>query len=292
MKGQIKARHGGRRGLGWLGVVTLVPLGLLVATGPLGAGVVYEIEVKDHDSSPPKTESIEAAVEGKNLKMGIPSGGGRGGGDMIYRGDRREMVVVEHGDKSYMVMDEEAMSQIAGQVGGMMDEVKKALENVPADQRAMVEKMMKERMPQGMAGQAPERPRSELRKIGERATRNGYPCVKYEVWRADRKIRELWVTDWDNVEGGEDVVSTFEDMADFFRELMDSLPDFGQGDNFGDPAFEHMRELGGFPVVTREFGDDGSLEAETTLRSAERRTLDPADFEPPSGYKRRQMFPN
>ena len=34
-------------------------------------GVVYEIEVKDHEQSPPKLESMEAAVEGKNLKMEI-----------------------------------------------------------------------------------------------------------------------------------------------------------------------------------------------------------------------------
>ena len=46
----------------------------------------------------------------------------------------------------------------------------------------------------------------------------------------------------------------------------------------------------GFPVVTRELGDDDSLEGESILRSARRQTLDPDAFEPPSGYKRREMF--
>ena len=187
-------------------------------------------------------------------------------------------------------MDEQAMRQIAGQVGSALSEVQKALENVPEDQRARIEQMMKENLPPGQ--QVTRRPRSKLRKTTERDTKNGYPCVKYEVLREGRKIRELWVTDWSNVEGGSDVVGAFEDMADFFRELQDAIPQLGQGgSSMGDPAFEHMRELGGFPVVTREFDElDGSLEGETTLRSARRQTLDPDAFDPPSGYKRQEMF--
>ena len=57
-----------------------------------------------------------------------------------------------------------------------------------------------------------------------------------------------------------------------------------------DMVFEHMKELGGFPVVTREFADDGSLQQETALRSAKRQTIDPDTFEPPSGYKQQEMF--
>lgn len=262
---------------------------LLAATicSPAAAGVVYEIEVTDHEQSPPKMESIEAAVEGRNLKMGIAAGSTQERGDMIFRGDRREVVVVDHDEKSYVVMDKEAIGAIAGQVGSAMAQVEEALKNVPEDKRAMVEEMMKKRMPQ----EPPSRPTTELRKTGERADKNGYPCVKYEIVRNGVKIRELWVTDWSNVEGGKDVVDTWHDMADFFREMMDALPDFGQGGPAQDPAFEHMKELEGFPVVTREFGDGDKLETESTLRSARRRTLDPADFEPPSGYKRRSMGP-
>ncbi len=261
---------------------------LFLLTSPVGAGVVYEIEVKDHDSSPPKSESIQAAVEGRHLKMGVASGGRGSQGEMIFRGDRREMVVVDHDDKSYTVVDEAAIRQIAGQVGGMMSQIQEALKDVPADQRAMVEAMMKQRMPQAAA---PRRPVAELRKTGERATHAGYPCVRYDVLVDGRKTQELWVTDWNNIEGGEDMVEAFEDLADFFREMMEAMPDFGQGDSgIGDNAFEHIKEIGGFPVVTRDFGDDGSLEDESTLRSAQRRTLDPDEFEPPAGYKRRQMF--
>lgn len=265
----------------------LAVLGLLaVVSVPVAAGVVYEIEVTDHEQSPPTSETIQAAVEGGHLKMGMASGRQGRRGEMIFRGDRREMVVVDHEDRSYHVMDEETLGQIADQVNSAMTQMQEALKNVPEDQRAMVEQMMKQRMP----AETPKRPETELRKTGERGDKNGYPCVKYEVLRGGQKLRELWVTDWSNVEGGKDVVDTFEDMADFFREMLDSMPEFGQGSAVEGSPFEHMKELGGFPVVTREFDDDGSLEGESALRSAKRQAIDPAAFEPPSGYTRREMF--
>ncbi|MEM7350649.1 MAG: hypothetical protein AAF657_07570 [Acidobacteriota bacterium] len=274
---------------------TLSLLALLIQA-PAFAGVVYEIETTDHEQSPPKVESIEMAAEGRHLKMGIGGGSQNTKGDMIFRGDRREVVVVDHDQKSYMVMDREQMQAIAGQVNSALSQMQEALKNVPADQRAIVEKMMKERMPQQPQSQAPRRPASELKKTSERATHNGYPCIKYEVHQNGKKLRELWVTDWKNVEGSSEVAQTFEDMADFFREMMDSfsslagaagggpLP-FGSGDNF----FEHIKDLDGFPVVTKEFAEDGSLEGEGALRSARRQTIDPDAFEPPSGYKRQEM---
>ncbi|MFQ5350723.1 MAG: hypothetical protein ACE5EG_09800, partial [Thermoanaerobaculia bacterium] len=210
-------------------------LSATLALAPALAGVVYEIEVKDHEQSPPKTESIEAAVEGRHLKMGIASGGRGAQGEMIFRGDRREMVVVDHDNRTYHLIDEAAVGQIAAQVGGAMRQMQEALKNVPADKRAMIEQMMKQKMPD----QAPARPENVLQKTGDRADMNGYPCVKYEVLRGGRKIRELWVTDWSNVEGGGDVVDAFEDMAEFFGELMDAIPDFGQDGPHADPAFEH-----------------------------------------------------
>jgi len=52
----------------------------------------------------------------------------------------------------------------------------------------------------------------------------------------------------------------------------------------GDDVFQHIKDLNGFPVLTREFGDDGSLTGESVLRSAKRQSLYAAVFAPPSGY--------
>ena len=145
----------------------------------------------------------------------------------------------------------------------------------------------------GMAGGA-QRAAPEVRNTGERATKNGYPCVKYEVVQDGRKIRELWVTDWSNVEGGAEARDAFKDMADFFQEMMDALGDAagGAGGGFFDGVNSYAENFGnGFPVVTRGFDEDGGLEDESSLRGSRRQRLDPSAFEPPSGYKRMSMGP-
>jgi hypothetical protein len=260
-------------------------LAALLLTAPAVAGVVFEIEVTTHDQSPPLSESLKTSIEGRLLKMGVPAGGENDHVEMVYRGDRREMVWIDHDRKSYYVIDEETMNALAAQVNEAMAMMEQALANVPESQRSMVEEMMKKKMPQARAA---ERPKSELRNTGDRAEHAGYPCVRYEVLRGGRVVRELWVTDWSNVEGGAEAAELFLEMSDFFKQMLDNLPKFA--DQGGDETLEHMQELNGFPVVTREFDENGSLKIESSLQSANRQTLDPSTFEPPAGYKRQDMI--
>ena len=271
-----------------------VGLATAFLTGPLSGGVVFEVETKD--SQGVRSELIESVVEGKNLKMEIGSSGRGSKGEMIFRGDRREMVIVDHDRKTYMVIYQEAIKAIGAQMSQAMMQMEAALKNVPPEQRAMVEQMMKQRMPQAqrMPGARANRPSSELRKTGQRERRGGYPCVLYEVLRAGQRVREMWVTDWDNIEGGDEAAAAFEEMADFYSQMLSSFSrkggSRGPGSLFDQDSFLLiLKEVGGCPVIVREF-ENGRLEGESTLRSAQRRTLDPAAFEPPSGYKRMSML--
>jgi hypothetical protein len=197
------------------------------------------------------------------------------------------MVVVNHANASYSTVDKEAIGAISGQVSAAMSQMEKALENVPEDKRAMVEQMMKQRMPV----QQPQVSESELENTGIKESRQGYPCVKYIVRQNGETVRVLWVTEWSNIDGAKSVGGAFEELADFFAELLDSMPRFGSQQSFGNTTWKYMKELGGFPVVTRELAEDGSLKSETVLQSARRQAIDPASFEPPSGYKQMSMGP-
>ena len=79
-------------------------------------------------------------------------------------------------------------------------------------------------------------------------------------------------------------------MAEFSKELTSAFESGPFGSQAGETPFEHMNEIDGFPVVTRNFAG-GELESESTLRSAEERDLDPDAFEPPKGYRLRSMGP-
>jgi len=256
---------------------------------PAYSSVVYQIEVKDHEQSPPKASEMSFLVLNQMLKLDSSSADGDFNGEMIFRGDgdTKRMIIVNHDEKSYFVIDEETMKEIAAQIDEAMAMMEKAMANVPEGQREQIEKMMKKRMPQ----QPEPREKTELRATGEKETFNGYPCVKYELWKSGAKIRDLWVTEWKNIDGGQEVADAFQEMSEFFKEMMNSLPQFGGGQqSFGDPSFEHLREMKGFPIVTHEFGEDGSLESEAALKSATHSDLGPDAFEPPKGYKKKEMF--
>lgn len=256
---------------------------VFMLVSPSYAGVVFEIE-STHGGV---TESVEVSVEGRNLKMGIPAGGDSSDGEAIYRGERREMVMVDHGEKSYMVIDEAMMKSVSAQLSSAEAQIQEALKNVPADQRAMVEQMMKQRMPQ--QAQAPAKRNVSINKTGERGARNGYDTVRYDVMISGRKTQELWVAPWDEVEGGEEALDAFHDMAAFFTELRESTPFFGGGDDGDNNVFEYMKELDGFPVVTVDYDASGNVIGESSLKSSRKQSIDSAVFEPPAGYKRRQM---
>lgn len=249
---------------------------------PALAGVVYEMETREAGGS--ATQMNTLAAEGGNLKMTMAEGGA-GPSEAIFRGDRRELLVIDRRDQSYMVLDEESMRQVGNAINSVMQQMEEALENVPESQRARMREMMKQRMPQQQADAAP---RADVRKASERRTIEGYPCVRYDVLVDGRKTRELWVTPWDRVEGGREAMDAMRGMAEFMSAMLESMPPMGQS-GIAENMFAEMEEIEGFPVLTRQLAEDGSLERESTLRSAERRTIDPSEFEPPAGYKRQAM---
>jgi hypothetical protein len=280
---------------------TILTLAILGAVAPAVAGVVYTVETQHLSSSPAETSTGTMSVEGGNLRMQIANAGDGHNGEIIFRhwgdphenlsgktadGSGREMVMVNHDDKTYIVMDEATMQQMAAQLNQAMAAMDQALAAVPESQRKKMEEMMKSRMPMPAAPREP----SELRKTGDTDTINGYPCVRYEVWRDGSKERELWVTDWSNVEGSAEVADVFRDMAAFMTELLDSLPNIGGMKGLANESFAHLEEMNGFPVLTREFADNGAVELETTLKSSHEADLSAADFEPPKGYKRQDLM--
>jgi hypothetical protein len=96
----------------------LLLLGSMVPTLALNPGVVFEVETTYHSGSSPRVETAEMSVEGEMLKMEILPGGSGGTRDeAIFRGDRRQMVVVNHRDQSYMVIDLAAVQALTGQFG-------------------------------------------------------------------------------------------------------------------------------------------------------------------------------
>lgn len=281
-----------------LGFVLLLALFVYAAPAPTSnPGVVFEIEVTDHHASPPRVETTEASVEGKNLKMDIaPRDGNSGKGTMIFRGDRGEngeVIVVDDDEKAYYVMDDASVQAMAGQLGAVQKQMEEVLKNLPEDQRKAIEEAQKKAGAGAMPGAMKPRAKSEVRRTGERGTKEGYPCVKYEVWQEGRKIREIWTTDWDNIDGGDEARDAFRGLGTFFEAIWKALPPMPGGEDpfGGQNPYDEMNFENGFPVVSLGYGEDGGLEDESWLKRTRRQRLDSDAFEPPAGYKRMSMGP-
>lgn len=261
---------------------TLVILGLLLSALPASAGVLFEVE----SSFRGMTTQTGIAVEGLHMKMDVASEDKDWNGDMIFRGENHEMIIVDHDKKSYFVIDEEQLRKLAGTINQAMASMEQAMAALPESQRAKMEQMMKSRMPDMGTPREP----SKLKKTGTSDSVNGFDCEIYEVWRSGARERELCVTDWDNVAGGRQVAEVFHEMGAFMTEMLDSLPKMGSGASLGDATYEHLKEMNGFPVRTLEYGDDGVLDGQSTLISSKEADFDPADFEPPKKYKRKDLM--
>ncbi|MFQ5570886.1 MAG: hypothetical protein ACE5G0_14495 [Rhodothermales bacterium] len=262
-------------------------------------GVVFQVETTYHSGSGSRAQSSQMSVEGSMLKMEILPGEdaepGAPNDEVIFRGNRREMVVVDHRNEAYMVIDEAAIEEIGRQLQQAKRQMDEITKNLTKEQREALERARKQGVSvPGMPGEPATRAPSEFKNTGERATKQGYPCVRYDVFRDGQKIRELWVTDAKNIKGGQDVIDVFKEMADFYADLLESFGEMvgSEGGFFGaegDP-FESFTKIDGFPVVTRSF-EGGDLESETVLESVTERDLDPDAFEPPKGYRLRTMGP-
>jgi hypothetical protein len=149
----------------------------------------------------------------------------------------------------------------------------------------------RELMKQHLPAQAEAAEPMTVRKTGTTDTINGFRCQYYEVQQQGAKIRELCVTDWDDIDGGREAADSMLGMAGFFDKMAEQ---FSSGSGMDVMAqqrelFQHMRELGGYPVLTREFDDSGRVESESRLKSARSSDIDPALFSPPQGYRKKDL---
>ncbi len=263
---------------------------LVLCAAPGLAGVVYTIDVTDHQTSEPTTHQQHMRAEGKLIEIEV-TGQGQPDGRVIFRGDRNQIIIVDDANKSFSTVDREMLAGISAQVSTALDQARKALENVPEDQRAMLQEMLDQNMPPG----ASERPEVRLESTDTTGTHLDHPTRQVLVYVDGKKRHELWITPWKNLDHGEDIEDAFLELSVFFRDMLDAVTEMTGGEppkvaGTQGQIFDYLDQLDGFPVITRSFDDDGELTGESTLRSTKRHVLDPDAFEPPSGYKQRHIF--
>ncbi len=279
---------------------TSILAAMALVCAPLQAGVVYETETTDPQDPKAAAVKTQMSIEGTNIRIQFPSG--KGMSEVIYRGDRREMLILDLAKKSYAAIDPQRVADMMAALPGAtkpgaggndqadtgMDEAMKQLEEQMAgmseEDRKLLESAVKGSVAKGAA--PPKRAATTVRATGESAAQGDYACKRYDVQRGEEKLRELCVTAWDRIEGGMEAKAAFLSFGDFHKALM-AVVEKGAG-----PLMDMMRveggvedlfKIGGFPVKTVAF-EGGKAKSETVLTSASSATLPKVIFEAPADY--------
>jgi len=248
------------------------------------ADVIFEMD--QIQVEPEATHKTKGMVKGNNFKMDFYENGTELDGAMIYRGDTKEMIMVNHNDKSYVVLDQATMNELAGVMAQAMSQFEEAMKDATPEERAMMEKMMKGKLP----GAGESKTVEPVIKKGGSSEVNGYSCTIYDVYRGDVKTSQHCVASWDSIKGGSEMKTIMVEMSRFMDQLAKSFENskgiMGQQMKFENNVFKQIEKMNGFPVETLDYGDGGVVESKSHLVSTEITTVNASDLEPPTGYKK------
>ncbi len=268
-------------------------LGSPLLAGATPGGVVMEIEMRAMRANPPSVKTSKMLVASGSFRMEIQEADGPK--VVIFRGDRKQLLVIKPANQEYMVVDQKMLSAVADKVGTAMSEVEKQLAELPPEQRAQLRQLMgSQGLPGAGAGAAaapPAVPTSKLERSSEKKNIAGHDCVRYDVLQGSEKTQEIWVAE--GLASSHEVLQTMKALADFNEQLTAPLKGMGSlaasGGIFssrGNP-FAEWGQLSGMPLWVRSF-ERGTLTHEMEIKTLREQAVEAAEFEPPAGFKQRQ----
>ena len=248
-------------------------------------GVVVEMvsrDLRSNQESPPDKTYVQGAM----LRIEPHQEGGAAATAMIFRDNA--LLILNSQERSYYRMDEQTMTRLGSQISAAMQQMQEQLANLPPEQRAMMEEMMKGRMPEGMSmGGAGQPPALRVEPAGSERV-GPYSCDKYAVYQGQNKTQEICVVPDSQIGALGEVMETFRAMARFTRKLVESTPQ-GPLSNMTQNPFQVLDEIEGFPVLTRQF-ENGQPTHETLFKSASEQDLSDDLFSVPNGYREIDPF--
>lgn len=258
-----------------------------VLVAPAVAGTVFEFATKEFGEAETIFGTVQMSTSGANTRLEIISVTSGEAGGLIYKGDSNEMIILDHFDGTYVRIDQDQMNAIAGKVSAALGQMQEALEEMPPEERALAEQMLQQRLQKQESAISAD----TINSLGSHGELAGVECRNFEVVRNGRKVRELCVTAWEDLEGGAETAAALKGVADFFEEMRKAFGGSGAMDVFDrqQELFGHMSELDGYPVLYRDFDATGAMLRETRLTAARQRDINPNFFDPPKEYKPQEL---
>ena len=237
------------------------------------AGMAMEMVTTNTAGS--ETARTRIFADGEYVRMDELEQGERT--SVIFLGDR--FVVLDHQDKSYIVMDEAMLNEVSSQISQAMKQMEQQLASMPPEQRAMAEQMMKSQMG-GMMRQQEAPPPPTVQSLGKGKWQS-YDCSRYAVIERGEKTQEVCAAPLSDIDGSEAMLDAFRGMTGFINKMTESMPMRSEG---GFNPGELIDQINGFPVHMVDF-EGGEPTGETSMESVAEQDVDPDMFTTPDDYQ-------
>jgi hypothetical protein len=189
---------------------------------------------------------------------------GEDGNYAILRLDQEKLIMVHPQNKTYSVMTFAELETSMKQANAQLEKMKEQMKNMPADQRAQMEKML------GMSGGSDAK--VSVKKLPDTQTVSGYACARVKIMKGTDEFADLWVTR--SIKGFDAMRA---DLQAYSKRMASLNP------RMGEDLGQAMEKIDGFPMQTTTMG------ITTVVKKVEPRSTPASDFAPPTGFKQVDM---
>jgi hypothetical protein len=205
-----------------------------------------------------------------------------GHGAFILKGS--SIIMVDDKRKEYREMTKEDMKKMAEQAGAAMKRMHEQMKNMKPEQRAMMEKMMGNKIPGGIGGVGSDKPDTwEAKNLNKTGNVEGRTCQVWSMSRNGALFEELCVVPYNTLPGKENLDKVFKEMAAAFADLAKASPN-------ADQTAKAFAAINGYPVRTRYYEADGKFRpTETVLTKWVEESIPASTFDPPAGYAKKAL---
>lgn len=195
---------------------------------------------------------------------------------MIFDQSKQAVWMADLSKKTYVEFTAAQVQGMGQQMQQAMKEMEAQLAQMPPEQRAMVEQMMKQRMGSSAPPEVTVREKSQGEKVGQ------FVCTRYEVLTGGQLSEEICAAPAAQLQLEASAYETFKALAEFYEPLSRQAPKGGWS------VSSAMRQIQGFPVRTIAY-EGQKPTSEWVLVKIEKQSLDAGLFTLPSGLKKTEM---
>ena len=248
---------------------------LAASAGAAQAGTIIAFD-EAVDNAPPRPMTMTLDTDRLRLSSALF--------DVIYRGDRGKVWVLQSTAKTYMEVSPAAMAPMAAKMDAAMAVMKQKLAALPEAQRKQAEAMMAQH---GASPAAP--PATTYQKAGDLRQVGSWSCTPFLVTVAGKFTSDVCAAKLEDLGLTRDDLSAFASFGAFMSKVGSAMGRFNSPMGKTDldwTDLDSMSKAIGFPVQTSaKFGIIGRQDV-TTVKSVDHHDLPAGTFDIPAGYTR------